>query len=54
MPRLLLILALLAFALACPRAALVIAVVVATGSTLAVRWLLRHRTVFVPGRARWA
>jgi hypothetical protein len=54
MSRLLMILAALAVFLAYPRAALMIAVVVATGCVLAVRWLLCHRTVFAHGRARWA
>ncbi len=54
MTRLLPILAVLACALAYPRIALIVAVVVATGCTLAVRHLLRHRTVFMPAQAGWA
>lgn len=45
-PKLFAVLAVLAFALACPRVALMVAVAVAAGCTLAVRYLLRHRTVF--------
>ena len=50
MTRLLLILAALAAFLAYPRITIMAAVVVATGCTLAVRWLLQHRTVFQAGR----
>jgi hypothetical protein len=54
MTRLLLILAVLAIAVAYPRAALMIAAALVCGCALAARWLLRHRTVFHLGRWSYA
>ncbi len=49
MTRIIGLLAMLAFALAYPRIALMAAVVAAAGSYVVVRWLLGHRTVFNVG-----
>ena len=46
MTRIIGLLAMLAFALAYPRIALMAAAVAAVGSYVIVRWLLGHRTVF--------
>jgi hypothetical protein len=51
MARLLPILAVLAFALAYPRIALMLAVLVTTGTVLIVRWLMHSGTIFHVSRA---
>lgn len=52
--KLILLLGVLAFVLAYPRIAPMVAVVAATGTALAVRWLLANRTVFQVGRWSYA
>lgn len=54
MARLLPLLAVLAFALAYPRIALMLAVLVTTGTVVMVRYLLRNGTMFRPGRRSYA
>lgn len=54
MPRLLPLLAVLAFALAYPRIALMLAVLVTAGTAVIVRYLMRNGTVFQAGRRSYA
>jgi hypothetical protein len=54
MARLLPIAAVLAFALAYPRIALMVAVLVTAATVVIVRWLMHNRTVFAAGRRAYA
>lgn len=54
MSRLLAVLPALLILLAQPRLTLALLILVTGGTAMAVRFLLRHRTVFGTGRARWA